>query len=116
MNERLKTEDVEIYTAVGTLQPSSLQLGGTLLYRLTDPATGRTVIYLRTDDSKVAGLMGQFVGVKGDASTDPQLALKVVEPSAIEPVDPAKVNTTVAAEFIPPSLLARQASATFSNN
>ena len=116
LNERLKTEDVEIYTAVGTLQPSSLQLGGTLLYRLTDPATGRTVIYLRTDDSKVAGLMGQFVGVKGDASTDPQLALKVVEPSAIEPVDPAKVNTTVAAEFIPPSLLARQASATFSNN
>jgi uncharacterized protein YgiM (DUF1202 family) len=116
LNERLKSEDVEIYTAVGTLQPSSLQLGGSLLYRLTDPATGRTVIYIRTADEKVAGLMGQFVGVKGDANTDPQLSLKVVEPTAIDQVDPAKVNTTVAAEFVPPSLLARQASATFSNN
>jgi uncharacterized protein YgiM (DUF1202 family) len=116
LSERLKTEDVEIYTAVGTLQPSSLQLGGALLYRLTDPATGRTVIYIRTSDEKVAGLMGQFVGVKGDANTDPQLSLKVVQPTAIDPVDPAKVNTTVAAEFVPPSLLARQASATFSNN
>jgi len=86
------------------------------MYRLTDPATGRTVIYLRTADSTVAGLMGQFVGVKGDASTDPQLSLRVIEPTGIEVVDPAKVNTTVAAEFIPPSLLARQASATFTGN
>jgi uncharacterized protein YgiM (DUF1202 family) len=113
--ERMKATDVEIYTAVGTLQPSSLQLGGAMLYRLTDPATGRTVIYIRTADSTVAGLMGQFVGVKGDAATDPQLSLQVIEPTGIEVVDPAKVNTTVAAEFIPPSLLARQASASFSN-
>jgi hypothetical protein len=116
LNERLKSQDVEIYTAVGTLQPSSLQLGGAMLYRLTDPETGRTVVYIRTPDSKIAGLMGQFVGVKGDANTDPQLSLRVVEPTAINVVDPAKVNTSIAAEFIPPSLLARQASATFTNN
>ncbi|MGA3067236.1 MAG: hypothetical protein ABSF29_10360 [Tepidisphaeraceae bacterium] len=116
LSERLKATDVAIYTAVGTLQPSSLQLGGATLYRLTDPATGRTVIYLRTADTTAAGLMGQFVGVKGDASTDPQLSLQVIEPTAIEIVDPAKVNTAVAAEFIPPSLLARQASATFTGN
>jgi len=113
--ERLKQSEVQIYTAVGTLQPSSLQLGGATLYRLTDPATVRTVVYLRSPDAAVTGLMGQFVGVKGDATTDPQLTLKVIVPTAIQAVDPAKVNGSIAAEIIPPSLLARQASASVNN-
>ncbi len=115
LQERLKASDVEIFTAVGTLQPSSLQIGGGTLYRLTDPATGHTVVYIRTNDAKVTGLMGQFIGVKGDATTDSQLSLRIITPTDAKVVDPAKVNSTVAAEIIPPSLLARQASATSSN-
>jgi hypothetical protein len=59
--------------------------------------------------------MGQFVGVKGDATTDPQLSLKVITPTTIAAVDPAKVNSSIAADIIPPSLLARQASASVNN-
>lgn len=114
--ERLKQTDVEIYTAVGTLQPSSLQLGGGTLYRLTDPGTGRTVIYLRTTDDKATSMMGQFIGVRGTPTNDPQLSLRVLTPTDMETVDPAKVNGTVAAEIIPPSMLARQASASTGGN
>jgi uncharacterized protein YgiM (DUF1202 family) len=109
--ERLKQSEIQVFAAVGTLEPSSLQLGGGTLYRLTDPGTGRTVVYVRTSDPKVTGLMGQFVGISGEANTDPQLSLKVIEPTDAKVVDPAKVNGSVMAEIIPPSLLARQASA-----
>lgn len=115
LSERMKQNAVELYTAVGSLQASSLQLGGATLYRLTDPATGRTVVYIRTTDTIAAGLMNQFVGVKGDAVTDTQLSLRVITPTTIEQVDPAKVNGSIAAEIIPPSMLARQASASMSN-
>jgi SH3-like domain-containing protein len=109
LQERLKQNDVQIFTAVGTLQPSSLQVGGGTLYRLTDPGTGRTVIYIRTTDSKVTSLMGQFIGVKGDAATDSELKFKFISPTGVEAVDPAKVNGSVAAQIIPPSMMARQA-------
>jgi uncharacterized protein YgiM (DUF1202 family) len=114
--ERLKQTDVEIFAAVGTLEPSSLQVGGGTLYRLTDPDSGRTMIYIRSADAKIADMIGKFVGVKGEAATDTQLSLRVITPSVIEPVDPAKVNGSVAAEIIPPSLLARQASASGTGN
>jgi len=114
--ERLKQTEVDIFAAVGTLQPSSLQVGGGTLYRLTDPDTGRTMIYVRSTDGKIADLMGKFVGVKGQTATDSQLNLRVIAPTDIEPVDPAKVNGSVAAEIIPPSLLARQASASSAGN
>ncbi len=111
LQERLKQNEVQIFAAVGTLQASSLQLGSGTLYRLTDPGTGRTVVYLRTADPKITGLMGQFIGVKGDPTMDAQLQSKVIAPTDAELVDPAKVNGSVAAEIIPPSLmLARQAS------
>jgi len=114
--ERLKQTEVEIFAAVGTLEPSSLQVGGGTLYRLTDPDSGRTMIYIRSADAKIADMIGKFVGVKGEATTDSQLSLRVITPSDIEPVDPAKVNGSVAAEIIPPSLLARQASASSTGN
>jgi uncharacterized protein YgiM (DUF1202 family) len=110
LTERLKAEQVQVYTAVGELQPSSLQIGGGTLYRLVDPATGRTEIYVRTSDTKITGMMGQFIGVKGEPTTDPQLSLRVIEPSDAEQVDQSKVNSSVMASIIPPSLLARQAS------
>jgi len=36
-----------------------------MLYRLTDPASGRTVCYLRTTEPKYGPLLGQFIGVRG---------------------------------------------------
>jgi uncharacterized protein YgiM (DUF1202 family) len=108
--ERLKASQIQVFVAVGQLQPSSLQIGGGTLYRLVDPSTGRTEIYVRTSDTKITALMSQFVGVNGPTSTDPQLSLRVIEPTEAQPVDESKVNASVMASIVPPSLLARQAS------
>lgn len=107
IQERIQQNDVKIFTAVGTLQTSSLQAGAPPLYRLTDPATGRTMVYLRSDDTKIAGLLGQFIGVRGDVVDEQRLNIKVITPAAMETVDPSKVNNGVVAEIIPPSLLAQ---------
>jgi uncharacterized protein YgiM (DUF1202 family) len=107
--ERLKASQIQVFVAVGQLQPSSLQIGGGTLYRLVDPSTGRTEIYVRTSDPKITALMSEFVGLNGPTSTDPQLSLRVIEPTEAQPVDESKVNASVMASIIPPSLLARQA-------
>jgi hypothetical protein len=39
------------------------------------------------------------------------VSLKVISPTSVDVVDPNKVNGSVAAEIVPPSMLARQASA-----
>ena len=97
---------VAIYTAVGELQTSSLQLGSKTLYRLTDPANSRTVCYLRSDDGKLISFMGKFIGVKGELATDPQLSLRVINMTEAVAVEPAKVNHGVTATVIPPSMIA----------
>ena len=79
--ERLEQQEVQVFTAVGELQPSSLQIGGGTLYRLVDPATGRTEIYVRTTDTKITAMMGQFIGITGEPTTDPQLSLRLIEPT-----------------------------------
>jgi hypothetical protein len=108
--ERLKASQLQVFVAVGQLQPSSLQIGGGTLYRLVDPSTGRTEIYVRTSDTKITAMMGEFVGLNGPTSTDPQLSLRVIEPTEAQSVDESKVNGSVMASIVPPSLLARQAS------
>ncbi|MGA2440944.1 MAG: SH3 domain-containing protein [Tepidisphaeraceae bacterium] len=110
--ERLKQSQIQVFVAVGTLQPSSLQVGGGTLYRLVDPATGRTEIYVRTSDAKITALMGQFIGINGEPTTDPQLSLRVIEPTDAQQIDESKVNSSIMAGIVPPSMLARQASAT----
>lgn len=111
IQERIKSNSVELYTAVGTLRASSLQHAGSTLYRLTDPATGRTVAYLRTPEPKYADLIGQFVGVKGTVSSDSALNMKIIEsPVTVQTIDPTKVNGSIAAEILPPSLLPKAAS------
>ena len=57
---------------------SSLQQGNATLYRLTDPATGRTIVYLRSNDPKYASLLNQFVGVRGDLTSDERLRMKII--------------------------------------
>ncbi len=105
LEERVKKADVQFYTAVGTLRTSSLQQGQQTLYRLTDPANGRTVVYLRSDDTKLGQFIGQFIGVRGEVVSDTQLSLRLVTPTAYEVVNPAKVGQSVAAQIVPPSLL-----------
>jgi hypothetical protein len=119
IEQQIKKNDVQIFTAVGTLRTSSLQNGNTMLYRLTDPANGHTVCYLRAEDpAKITGFMGKFIGVKGQLSTDPALALKVIAPTDAAEVDPNQLFRGVAAQLVPPSLIpatpppAQQASAT----
>lgn len=107
--ERIKASDVQVYTAVGTLQTSSLQQGGMTLYRLTDPANGRTVVYLRSNDERMPRMIGQFIGVKGEVVTDQQLSLRVITSTDMQTVDPNKLFTSVAATIVPPSLLSKAA-------
>lgn len=105
--EQIKATNVEFFAAVGTLRTSSLQQGprGTTLYRLTDPETGRTLVYVRSADREFGALVNQFVGVKGELNADPLLRMKVIAPSETRPVDATKVGNTIAAAVIPTSLL-----------
>jgi hypothetical protein len=72
------------------------------------------LVYLRTADPRYPELLGQFIGVKGDITPDPQLNLKVINPTVAETVDPATVNGSVAAEIVPPSLAAKAPTASAS--
>ena len=111
LQRRIAERTIKIYTAVGTLQPSSLQRGaGGTLYRITDPSTGRTVCYLRAKDNKPLEQLGQFVGIRGEITQDPRLGARVLLPTEITPIDPGKVHTTITAQIIPPSLIPREAS------
>ena len=102
---RIKATEVKVFAAVGTLQTSSLQLGGGTLYRLTDPANGRTLVYVRTSDAKYAGYLGKFIGLRGEVTRDMQNNLRFVSPTEVETVDPGQVNSRVTAAISPPSLL-----------
>jgi hypothetical protein len=110
--ENIKRTEVSMYTAIGTLQTSSLQLGTQTMYRLTDPANSRTVVYIRSDDPKYAGMIGQFIGVKGELTTDPALSMKVVVPTDAKQVDPSALYKTLAAQVVPPSLFPRAITST----
>lgn len=105
IEDRIKKDNVQVYAAVGTLRPSSLQIGQGMLYRLTDPATGRTICYIRVTEAKYGPLLGQFIGVRGAITPDPQLRSIIENPTEAAPVDQAQVNGSIAAQIIPPSLL-----------
>ena len=107
LEEQIQKTNVEFFAAVGTLRPSSLQQGprGTTLYRLTDPDTGRTLVYVRSGDRAMGAFVNQFVGVKGELVSDPLLRLRVITPSETKQVDPAKIGTTVAAAVLPAGML-----------
>jgi hypothetical protein len=105
LETRVKANEIKSYAAVGTLRASSLQQGAQTLFRLTDPSSGRTVIYIRTNDAKLGALMNQFIGVKGTVTDDAQLSLKVIDPTDFEAVDQTKLYTGVMAQIVPPSLM-----------
>lgn len=105
LRERAEASKVTRYTALGRLVTSSLQVGSQTLYRLVDPTTGRTVVYIRTNDANVTAALDKFVGVSGEVVSDDQINLTYVTPTKIEQVDPQLVNVRVFAEFLPPSML-----------
>src|SRR5205085_12160859 len=105
IRQAIKNNDIQVFTAVGTLRTSSIQVGQGTLYRLTDPDTGRTVCYLRTSDAKSAGLLGQFIGVKGAVGSDGQFRQIIAKPADPQVIDPGKVNTSIAAQIVPPRLM-----------
>src|SRR5690349_19820334 len=105
LEKRIKATGINYYAAVGTLRVSSLQQGNGMLYRLPDPSTGRTLVYIRSGDPKIGAMVNQFIGVKGEITDDPQLNLKTISPTAFEAVDQSKVNINIAAQIVPPSLV-----------
>jgi len=111
LEQRLRDSSVAVYTAVGVLRPSSLQRGDERLYRLTDPASGRTLIYIRSNDNSIVGHIGQFVGVRGQTASDPLINADVLRPTTIEVVDMNRIGRGVAAQILPPSLFHTAASA-----
>ena len=110
LEERMKANQVKLYTAVGTLRASSLQQGGLILYRLTDPANGHTTVYIRSNDVKLGAMVGQFIGVEGEMVTDSQLNVRVITATGTEIVDQTKLGNGVAAQVMPPSMLPRAVS------
>jgi hypothetical protein len=99
---------VTVFAAVGQLQPSTLQIGSGSLFRLCDPATGRTLIYLRAEGEVAKNLarhVEKFVGIKGESAVDEQLDVKLIKVAEVAGVDPQQVFKSVAAEIIPPSLV-----------
>ncbi|HEX8912602.1 MAG TPA: hypothetical protein VF796_09620, partial [Humisphaera sp.] len=62
---------LKLFTAVGTLRASSLQVSKTPLYRVTDPQSGRTLAYVWGTDAKLAGMVDKFVGLRGPIGVDP---------------------------------------------
>jgi uncharacterized protein YgiM (DUF1202 family) len=103
IEQRIKASEVVIYTALGQLQTSALQKDGQTLLRLIDPADGQTLIYVHSTDAKNASLIGTFVGVRGEIAKDARLAVDVLEPTSLEPVDQAKVMRGITAKIYPPS-------------
>lgn len=112
ITQRMAANEFKRYTAVGTLRTSALPHNGKTLYRLTDPATSRTVIYVADSGANLSQFDGQFVGVRGTVADDSARQIKLLTPQAVEPVDPAELSRgTVSSGMVPPSLSTPSAAA-----
>jgi len=79
------------YTAVGVVASSTVYDGKTLpkLLRLQDPATNRTIAYLKPDaEFKLVNLIGNLVGVVGEKTYDGSLRLNIIEPKRTDVLQP----------------------------
>ena len=112
IEQRIKENQIQRFVATGTLRTSALPYAGKTLYRLTDPATERTVVYVLTDDPNVTKFQGLFVGIKGNITDDTVRRVKFIEPMEVEIVDPASiVRGSVTSNLTPASLLPTSTSA-----
>lgn len=80
----------KVYTAVGRLMASALYDGRVLprMYRLVDPGTGLTLVYVRPEATSPSQYLGRIVGVRGPSQYDQALNLQVVTANQIEPLAP----------------------------
>ncbi len=112
IDNRIKEATVKQFTASGTLRQSALPYGGRTLYRLTDPASGRTVVYVNTDDANVIKMEGLFIGIRGEVVEDSVRRIKFIQPKEVEQIDPSGlIKGTVTSTLTPPSLLPAAAEA-----
>ncbi|MGN6625176.1 MAG: SH3 domain-containing protein [Tepidisphaeraceae bacterium] len=93
IQQRMQQNQLKSFTAVGVLSSSSIYYNGKPLYRLTDPATGRTVVYIATTDPKIIGMEGTFIGVHGQVTDDTLRQIKFISPTSADAVDPADVTS-----------------------
>jgi uncharacterized protein YraI len=88
---RLALETTGDYIAVGRLVASTIFDGQRLprLYRLQDPATGRTIAYLRPGEGfNLTGMLDQMIGVMGRKSYDGSVRLNIITPRRIDLLAP----------------------------
>lgn len=105
LQQRYAQNDIKRYTAVGTLRVSALPYGDKAMYRLTDPTTSRTIIYIVSDDPMIAKSEGMFVAIDGSVTDDTRRQIKFITPTAINTISPEQITKgTIGATFVPPSL------------
>ena len=65
------------------------------LYRIQDPKTGRTLGYMKDQEEFQFGeLVGQIVGIKGDATWDPHWRIQMVEGTSLDLVSPTTATVS----------------------
>ena len=105
LQQEVAENSVKRYAAIGLLKSSTLRAGDQALYRLIDPASGRTIVYVRPAAGQGIGPgLDQFVAVKGTVVTDDAMRITYVTPEAFEAADPRQVNRKIFAEYAPPSM------------
>lgn len=116
IERRIAADAIQQFAAVGKLTMSSLQVGTQTLFRLVDPGTGRTILYVRSNDPAVASMVNQFVGLQGEVLFDEGIRLTAITPTSITAVDPTLVNEKVFADYMPPSMLRAKVAGETSSN
>ncbi len=79
------------YSAIGRLNASSVYDGSRLprLFRLRDPETGRTIVYLKESERfNLPGMLGELIGIVGNKSYDGGLQITIIAPQRIEVLTP----------------------------
>lgn len=87
-------EQTRVYTIVGELQPSTVYDGKRLplMYRVVSVGgSPRTLGYLKeSKDTDMTKLIGQVIGVMGDATLDRSLKLNIIDPIKVVTLKEAK--------------------------
>ncbi len=92
------------YAAVGRVASSTIYDGQSLpkLFRLQDPATGRTIAYLKPDtDYTLTNRIDIIVGIVGDKTYDEALRLNIITPRRIDVLSPEGKPAPAAAAAVP---------------
>ncbi|MGC4032005.1 MAG: hypothetical protein QM754_09775 [Tepidisphaeraceae bacterium] len=106
ISQKIAQNELRRYTAVGTLRTSTLPNNGKPLFRLTDPASGRTVVYV-VDNGNLAGQEGQFIGIRGVLSDDANRQIKLLTPQSVDAVKPEDVSSGAVSSVMTPASLTK---------